>query len=172
MKKVLYSLLAVAALAFAVSCSKDQTTAIADGDEVTVTFDVDALAGLQTKAISDGLRATDLTVAVYTADKSEISALKKTTTFSNRKAQVSFNLVKGQTYNFAFWAVNPNCSAYSFNTAAAKVTVSYEGVSANDESRDAFFAVEEGLTVTGPMSRNITLKRPFAQLNFGSAKTD
>ena len=172
MKKLVYSVLAVAAVLFAVSCNKEQTTTIANGDEVTVTFDVDALAGLQTKAISDGLGATDLTVAVYTADMTEIPALQQTATFSNLKAKVSFSLVKGQTYNFAFWAVNPDCSAYAFNTADAKVTVSYDGVTSNDETRDAFFAVEKNLTVTGPMSKTIVLRRPFAQLNFGSAQAD
>ncbi len=172
MKKLVYSVLAVAAVLFAASCNKEQTTNIADGDEVTVTFDVDALAGLQTKAISDGLGATALTVAVYTADMQEIPALKQTATFSELKAKVSFSLVKGQTYNFAFWAVNPDCSAYAFNTADAKVTVSYDGVTSNDETRDAFFAVEKNLTVTGPMSKTIVLRRPFAQLNFGSAQAD
>ncbi|MDD6777806.1 MAG: hypothetical protein PUD91_02060, partial [Bacteroidales bacterium] len=37
---------------------------------------------------------------------------------------------------------------------------------ANAENRDAFFHIENGLTVNGPTEKEITLKRPFAQLNF------
>ena len=46
---------------------------------------------------------------------------------------------------------------------------------ANDESRDAFYAVNTDFAVdpvTEPFERNVTLHRPFAQLNFGTTTED
>jgi hypothetical protein len=50
------------------------------------------------------------------------------------------------------------------------VTVNYAGVN-NDETRDAFFKTVD-VTVTGDMSVDVTLKRPFAQINVGCTTDD
>lgn len=39
---------------------------------------------------------------------------------------------------------------------------------ANDENRDAFFAVEKDLVISGPVSKTVTLTRPLAQVNIGT----
>ena len=52
-----------------------------------------------------------------------------------------------------------------FNTQT--LTVDYSDAKSNDEARDAFFG-KATVTVKGAVSQNITLKRPFAQLNIGT----
>lgn len=47
-----------------------------------------------------------------------------------------------------------------------KITADYTThKGANDENRDAFFAVEKAITINGPITKTVTLKRPFAQIN-------
>ena len=48
------------------------------------------------------------------------------------------------------------------------MTVNYDGITANKENLDAFFHAETALTVNGPVSKAITLLRPFAQINVGT----
>ena len=51
------------------------------------------------------------------------------------------------------------------------VTVSYDNAANNDETRDAFFKTVD-VTVNGDMSVDVTLKRPFAQINVGCTDDD
>ena len=143
-----------------------------DGAEVGVTFTAE-LPGMQTKAIGDGLTAKNLTVEVYEdatgAAGTNIEALHQTATFTALKTDVKFNLVKGKTYHFIFWAQADN-APYTLDAAAKTVAISYAG-EANDESRDAFYAVKT-LKVQGPATEPVQLKRPFAQVNFGTADFD
>lgn len=50
---------------------------------------------------------------------------------------VSVTLAKGQTYQVAFWAQNPNCSAYT-TTDLTNVGVTYQSATNNNDVRDAF----------------------------------
>ncbi len=78
-------------------------------------------------------------------------------------------MAKGQQYTVAFWAQNPNCTAYT-TTDLKNVTIDYAGLN-NDETRDAFFKAET-FTVTGNTEIDVVLKRPFAQINVGVYQTD
>lgn len=163
--------MATALAVIAAGCAKEQVSpGIEDGQEVTVTYNIAAPQGIATKAISDGQRAKNLSVAVY-EDNNEapgnyLSALDKIATFTDLKATVEFHLVKGKTYHFIFWAQSET-TAYTLDKKNKVVKISYDGV-ANDESRDAFFATRK-LTVTGALSETVELHRPFAQVNFGTA---
>ena len=172
MKRINYIFAAALAI-LACGCNKEQVTeAVPDGAEVGVTFTAE-LPGMQTKAIGDGLTAKNLTVEVYEdetgAAGTNIVALHQTATFTALKADVKFNLVKGKTYHFIFWAQADN-APYTLDAAAKTVAISYAG-EANDESRDAFYAVKT-LKVQGPATEPVQLKRPFAQVNFGTADFD
>ncbi len=79
-------------------------------------------------------------------------------------------LAKGQTYKVAFWAQDADCQAYTVDNNMG-VTVNYENAANNDETRDAFFKTVD-VTVTGDMSVDVTLKRPFAQINVGCTTDD
>ena len=172
MKRINYIFAAALAI-LACGCNKEQVTeAVPNGTEVSVTFTAE-LPGMQTKAIGDGLTAKNLTVEVYEdetgAAGTHIAALHQTATFTALKADVKFSLVKGKTYHFIFWAQADN-APYTLDAAAKTVAISYAG-EANDESRDAFYAVKT-LKVQGPATEPVQLKRPFAQVNFGTADFD
>ena len=169
MKRINYIFAAALAI-LACGCNKEQVTeAVPDGAEVGVTFTAE-LPGMQTKAIGDGLTAKNLIVEVYEdetgAAGTHIAALHQTATFTALKADVKFSLVKGKTYHFIFWA-QAEGAPYTFNPETKKVAIDYTGA-ANDESRDAFYAVKT-LKVTGPATEPVQLHRPFAQVNFGTS---
>lgn len=170
MKQTKYIFAAALAL-LALGCNKEQVAVdgTPDGEEVGVTFTAE-LPGMQTKAIGDGLTAKNLIVEVYEdetgAAGTHIAALHQTATFTALKADVKFSLVKGKTYHFIFWA-QAEGAPYTFDPETKKVAINYTGA-ANDEKRDAFYAVKT-LKVTGPATEPVQLHRPFAQVNFGTS---
>ena len=140
-------------------------------DDGTVQFTIELPGNVDSRAnISDGLTATELQVAVYKEDGTHLN-LDQTVTMSNKTATVTFKLVKGMTYKFAFWAQKPGCEAYAFDASTGKVTVDYSKAVANVDDGDAFSNTAT-LTVTGPMTETIYLYRPFAQLYYGDVMED
>lgn len=170
MKQTKY-ILAAALTMLALGCNKEQVAVdgTPDGEEVAVTFAAE-LPGIVTKAIGDGLTAKNLSVAVYddasNAAGTHIVALDKTAVFDALHTTVEYSLVKGKTYHFIFWA-QAEGAPYTFNPETKKVAINYTGA-ANDEKRDAFYAVKT-LKVTGPATEPVQLHRPFAQVNFGTS---
>ena len=170
MKQTKY-IFAAALAVLALGCNKEQVAVdgTPDGEEVAVTFAAE-LPGTITKAIGDGLTAKNLSVAVYddasNAAGTHIVALDKTAVFDALHTTVEYSLVKGKTYHFIFWA-QAEGAPYTFNPETKKVAINYTGA-ANDEKRDAFYAVKT-LKVTGPATEPVQLHRPFAQVNFGTS---
>ena len=170
MKQTKY-ILAAALAVLALGCNKEQVAVdgTPDGEEVAVTFAAE-LPGTITKAIGDGLTAKNLRVAVYddasNAAGTHIETLDKTAVFDALHTTVEYSLVKGKTYHFIFWA-QAEGAPYTFNPETKKVAINYTGA-ANDEKRDAFYAVKT-LKVTGPATEPVQLHRPFAQVNFGTS---
>lgn len=162
---------AAALTMLALGCNKEQVAVdgTPDGEEVAVTFAAE-LPGTITKAIGDGLTAKNLSVAVYddasNAAGTHIVALDKTAVFDALHTTVEYSLVKGKTYHFIFWA-QAEGAPYTFDPETKKVAINYTGA-ANDEKRDAFYAVKT-LKVTGPATEPVQLHRPFAQVNFGTS---
>ena len=185
MKKTLLFLFAAAVTVLFSACSSDELVG-GGGDMVNVAFNANFEQAIKTRGVageSDGTAATKLYVAVYNAENGLIEAIshigedaggKDFITVSGKSATVNFQLVKGQTYNFVFWAQNPNATdgAVVFDPATGKVNVDYSKIKANDESLDAFTAHVNNLTVTGAMSQNVTLYRPWAQVNYGATQED
>ena len=164
---------------FATSCSNDELDVVQSGNEAQVTFSLAAEGGIATRAISDGTGAKKLVYAVYNASGELIETIANTdvngqivdnSAFDNGLTEnVTITLAKGQQYTVAFWAQNPNCTAYT-TTDLKNVTIDYAGLN-NDETRDAFFKAET-FTVTGNTEIDVVLKRPFAQINVGVYQTD
>ena len=172
MKKFLFMGAMAAMLLGTASCSNDMEPAMTD--DGTVQFTIELPGNVDSRAISDGTIATDLQVAVYKEDGTllNISRLgEESVTMSGKQATVTFKLVKGLTYKFAFWAQKPGCEAYAFDASTGKVTVDYSKAVANADDGDAFSNTAT-LTVTGPMTETIYLHRPFAQLNYGDVMED
>lgn len=168
-----FKYLAAAALTLlAVSCNKEQVAEVPDGQLVDVTFTAALPGEMATKAIGDGQTAKKLYVSVYENDDAKTKLdLDKTATFTDLKTQVTFSLVKGKTYNFVFWAQAAEGAPYDV-TDLKNIKISYEGAEANDEKRDAFYAIRKELKVNGALTETIKLYRPFAQVNFGTADYD
>lgn len=86
----------------------------------------------------------------------------------------SARLVTGQKYTFVFWAdyqADGYTSPYTYDAVNQTISVNYNAA-CNDEKRDAFYAVIPNVTITGAYSQSVTLKRPFAQVNFGVTTAD
>ena len=167
MKRCFYSMMAAMALLLLSACSSDDELSQGNGNEALVSFNVELSGGMQNKAISDGTTAKNLTVHVFDENGTYLSELDKTVELNEKKKSVSINLVKGKTYSFLFWAsVNKENSPYSFGVDGKTITVDYNDAKANDESRDAFLGVVKNKAVEASFEENVTLKRPFAQVNF------
>ena len=164
MKKILFFGMMAALLLGTASCSSDMEPSM--GDDM-VRFTIELPGNIDSRAISDGLTANKLTVAVYDDQGHELSDIRVNKDIPHQTT-VEFKLVKGQKYSFAFWAQAAG-APYNFDTANKTVNVSYDGAKSNDETRDAFYAYRADVTVTGPISETITLKRPFCQLNYGAS---
>lgn len=169
MKRIFYFILA--AVVCAAACQKvDQLEQV--GAKSEVSFEVALPGALGTKAIADGEKALVLYYATYTDQGKMIPSLSNTSegvAVSGKTATIRLQLVKDLNYDVVFWAQAQQCSAFAFDWENAKMTVSYDGV-ANDDYRDAFYAVRQNLKVTdGLLQETVTLYRPFAQVNFGAA---
>ena len=166
MKKFLLMAVAAMGLLFT-ACSKDEV-AQPVAEKSTVTFSV-AAPELSTRAHGDGESATALAYAVYNrADKALL--FKGTATMSALKATVEIPFVNGMTYDVLFWAAAPAPeSPYTVDWDAK--TVGYTNAAAlvgNSEKYDAFYYFltgDELPEITGPVTKTVELKRPFAQLN-------
>lgn len=169
MNKNLFKSFALAAVAvIAGACAKESEQLAGPSN---VTFEV-STPEIATKAIGDGMTATKLYYQVFDADGNAIEGLGvQNKDLVSGKTTVSFQLIKDQTYNFIFWAQTAEAGYYIIDEAEGlkKITADYAThKGANDENRDAFFAVEKGLKITGPVSKTIELKRPFAQVNIAT----
>lgn len=165
--KFFKSLAAVAVSVLTVGCAKEQGS---QEGPANVTFEIENPVAV-TKAIGDGTTAKKLYYQVFDAAGNPITGLPvQNKTLSSLKTTVSFQLVKDQKYNFIFWAQTPENGYYTIDGTEGlkKITADYEGKNSNDENFDAFFAVEKALTINGPITKTITLKRPFAQINIAT----
>ena len=172
MKKLLFSLAAMIAMV-ATSCVQADVEDInLGGNEGVVTFVIktDAL-GSRTEddKINDGKEATALSYGIYDSAWNLIKT--GTATMDGLSKTLEMRLVKNKEYNFAFWAQNSSVGCYTLNFQEKTLTVDYANRTANNDNYDAFYGTKN-LTVTGTVNTEVTLKRPFAQINFATADTD
>lgn len=169
-KKFLKTLASAALAVLACGCAKE--TATGDG-EATVSFSIEVPGAPVTKGIGDGTTVGTLYYQAFDADGNAIEGLGvQTTTINNKTATVNFELIKEQTYNFVFWAQTNANGYYTIDATNGlkNITANYDSKFSNDENFDAFYAVKN-ITVSGPISETVELKRPFAQINIGSTGT-
>lgn len=154
--------------------------------EVDVSFDMD-VAQSATKAYGDGKTVNTVHVYAYLVDPATGSLAyidpashgencpSQTLGMTGGKASYSTRLVTGQKYVIVFWADYRSAdydSPYTYDNATHTISVkdhNYQvyAVPANDEHRDAFYAVDT-IAVSGAIGgRTVHLKRPFAQVNIG-----
>lgn len=167
MNKNLFKTFAIAAMAvLAGACAKEQVGS-ADGETVEMTFNVDVPeTAITTKGLSDSKDVDEVICQVFLSSDHTLLE-SKTVNFVDGKAKVSFSLVKGQRYDFAFWAQVKGTGYYdTSNLTAVKIDYSKEKTKANDANRVAFFDVQTGKPALAKTGKAI-LRRAFAQVNFG-----
>lgn len=161
MKKTLL-LLASAALLL-VGCAKEQIAEKTVGEGLqTVSFTV-GVESAATKAVADNdgaaAKVNHWIMEVRDSDGDVYNRQEKTNQTGTTNS-FDVPLVKGQTYQVLFWADTKG----AYNTADLK-QISKACFTANADSLDAFSAVVKDFAITQATQQNITLKRPFAQLN-------
>ena len=170
MKKLLYTIAAIAAVTMAASCAREMEVAQVNGEQVTATFSVD-LPGVATKAISDGKTAAELNFAVYDEAGNYLQTLSETaaqvTKTSDLHWTVTVPVIKDLTYQFVFVAKKAN-GIYTLDKANASLSVDYSAVDANTDDYDLFYAVttEE---IGNDLKKAVNLTRPLAQVNIGAS---
>ena len=173
--KQLTILFSLAVLLLMGSCAKEDPFSIDSGEKVIYRFTAELPGHIQSRAIADGKKANELFFWVYDENHQELEALRQhNIAFNNTgEAVVEVPLTPGHKYSFAFWAQNKDCKVYDPNNSD-RITIDYTGengpIVANDDYRDAFYALKKDITVSAEgetVQETITLHRPFAQLNYG-----
>lgn len=144
-------------------------------------------ASLSSIVFGDGTKATTLYYAVYavTTENSEtVNTLVETNygsadqyedgifvddqvEFVGHMATVSFALANGHPYKFVFWAQSPEVDCYTIDAEKGLLHIDYTKHACNDDNTDAFYACEALTYGDETANHEITLTRPFAQLNIG-----
>ena len=182
MKKVLLFASALAGL-FLAGCQRENLEPVQAGQQVT--FTIEAPAAMQTKAIADGQNVDQLVYEVWltpTLGNLETGAQKlyqavapMTSDGTVNKAELTLDLVNDQKFTVLFWAQ----VAHTYDTREL-TAVGYkdlDALKANDESLAAFYGVayvKDGRHVKvdeSSASAQVSLKRPFAQLNLCTLNT-
>ena len=177
---------------FAASCQKDAASGVQE-EYVTAVFTVEtnqqpeskAVISADQKTVGDGLAADNLVFAVFDSEGNELTDLRlgdwvnmigennAVIKFDNSempKATVTVTLVRGKQYSFVCWAQNEAAVCYDFRDMK-NIGISYANYNvSNNDLRDAFYAyaTTDGV-VTENFNQTITPKRPFAQINIGTA---
>ena len=182
MKKVLLFASALAGL-FLAGCQRENLEPVQAGQQVT--FTIEAPAAMQTKTIADGQNVDQLVYEVWltpTLGNLEAGAQKlyqavapMTSDGNVNKAELTLDLVNDQRFTVLFWAQ----VAHTYDTREL-TAVGYkdlDALKANDESLAAFYGVayvKDGRHVKvdeSSASAQVSLKRPFAQLNLCTLNT-
>lgn len=178
MKKSLLSVFALATMLLATGCSQEDELVNGgeNGELVEVSFNIKTGEEAASRAISDGKKAKQLYWTVFNQNGDVIPQDNWTKTMTEDPTigtTVKFTLVKGQTYDFVFWAQTEGTNYYNITERNLKeITVNYNS-NANDEGRDAFFGNELNYKVEGGnFTSTVKLKRPFGQLNVGTTEED
>ncbi len=174
MKRFIFAPAAVAMILFS-ACTNEDSPVIAT-DEGSVTFTATLPAGALSR-YGEGEVIKQLHYAVYDAVNGErifASDVAGSPQAANSASdfELKLNLVKGKSYNFIFWADAATGSPYTFSSEDKSVSVDYTDAKSNDDSRDAFFQAVKNLEVKGAMTQPVELRRPFAQINFGTDDVD
>lgn len=171
MKKLLYCAAALATLLFAASCQQEKLEPVGG----PVRFTVTTPGGLDTRAYADGENVNEVHWAVYKTyeapnalDGTDGPLAQGVVPMANKKASVELDLLQDQDYTILFWAQVKDAGHYNIGDLR-QVSVVYNPLYGNDESRAAFFVRHDFNTET-QQNYDVTLVRPFAQINLGTTE--
>ena len=172
-KNLFFGMLAMSGMLFATSCSQDELlNESSTADYVNATFTIGTNNGIGTRAatIGNGTKADKVACAVYDETGAELEDLYQIVDVKEKTATYKIRLAKGQEYRVAFFAYNSAADAYNVEDLT-NITVK-DNQSSNIENRDAFTAYVDVEATVDAINKNVTLSRPFAQLNLGVDATE
>lgn len=162
------------------SCAKDN---IPSAEKSTVTFSL-ASSDEATRAYGKGLEVNDLRYAIYAYNdysRPLVVRVCDNEFASSLSTTITEDLIAGHHYTIIFWADHDGAdgaNTYIYNTRAYEidwrnpsVTLNTSGLTANDDTLDAFFACVDFTAQVGGRV-DVDLKRPFAQLNIATSDVD
>lgn len=171
------------------SCSNDMDMpVISSGDgnfSITVNFPESykatraAITSFGTATVAD-----QLNIAVYDAVSGNL-VQEGLTVFptGSLSTTVDFNLVRGKSYNIAFFAqskesmnsaddTDPSNAVYTFNAEEGTMTVNYANMTSENNLNDAYDCfynvMSTGVIGSNNVTTSIILNRPVGQVNFGT----
>lgn len=183
MKKFIYSVLAVATMMFATtSCSNEDVLTLEVGQGTKkVTFKVEMPGETASRAIAEGVEvaqanmANKLAWALYESSKVDgdpVLTGNATKDASSKEFNVEIDMVKGLEYKVLFLAYCDGGTIFDVTPGDDLKSLNYNStVVSNQEAYDAFVACHTH-TVNDEAVTEVTLKRPFAQINAATTDAD
>ena len=167
-KHFLFAFAAITALLMT-ACSEEDIVKGQGGNTVTFSVGVPQLA---TRAIGEGNSANKLYWGVYDHNNVLLTEISNTTEGQDfsQSGTVHLTLAQDKKYSIVFWAANKDNSMCTVDWTNRTMTVN--PTTANQEAYDAFCAYVTIDNVSGYAKRDVTLYRPFAQLNIGTADVE
>ena len=173
MKKLLYSVAALALAFFVASCQQENLEPVSGNNTVTYTIQVPGATA--TKAIGEDVAAvTELFYEVYLTeataedqyDAKETWLYDGQATISNGTATINLELVNNQNFRVLFWAQVSGTGIYDTeNLKAVKMSTALD---ANQESYAAFSGSDYIKYGDNLLGRTVTLYRPVSQINIAT----
>ena len=160
------ALFAVLALS---SCVKEELGH--NGDEATMTLSINLPDGVATKAYGDG-KFADKNLIIGVFDENGVEKFRKNYVWGPEvfSDEVTIRFVMGKSYQLVLWAQYGDAYGDPTSMPLDKITLDYKA--SNREDLDAFYCYVPTFKVTKDFEKSITLKRPFAQLNFATTVGD
>ena len=145
------------------ACQKDEGLVSGGADYQTITVTLPQ--SMQTRATADDFGGGTLVdrclLQVYR--NNQPYGEQQVATVTGKKATFTLRLVAQQTYDFVFWA---DCSTGDHYATEDLTNITVKGdYTGNNDEFDAFTGNLLGYNVSGAFQENITLRRPFGQLN-------
>lgn len=172
MKNKLYYIYLVILTALVAGCQDEAMFTAEDDGLVTVSYRVKVGDNLQSRAIGDGEQVNELIVGVF-QDGEQIK--QYTCEVEERTAEINIPLLKTETYDLVFWAQKEDNGIYNTNDLS-NITIDYsqyDGISLVDtEAFEAFSTVRRVENLTDTVGTDITLTRPFAQINVAAREEE
>ena len=136
-----------------------------------MTLSIDILDGVQTKAYGDGMFA-DKNVIIGVFDENGVEKFRKNIVWTKDvfEEEIQIRFMMGKTYQMVLWAQYGNAYGDPVTMPLDQITLDY--TASNQENLDAFYAYVPKFTVKQDFEKSVTLRRPFAQLNFATTVGD
>lgn len=166
--KNLIKFFTTATILFTTSCTTENLDSSIASEETVEVFFATNLADSSTRAYDDGENVDKLYYIVCDDSETPIILNKLCGTCDERgtdgKFSFSLSLIKSMTYNIYFWAQSSK-APYSIENGVVSINYANNAVAANNGELDAFYGSVTLTPEEHGKTQNISLTRPFAQLN-------